>query len=191
MEFLLKIDEFKDLRENPKYPQVISPCLNRTYPILFSMIDQYLILHPDIRLFHIGHDEVYYFLSNSACEEFKRSTGIQDQYELFAYHLSILIRYIQEKNSKISLFIWHDVLQNLKLEMLQKYNLTNVINPVLWSYREDISVEGFIVGTQSNLFGLYPHLWGASAFKGSTHEIATISDIKHHYDSKSMSQIVF
>lgn len=187
LEFLLKIDQFKDLRENPKYPQVISPCLNQTYPILFTMIDQYLALHPDIRLFHIGHDEVYYFLSNPACEQFKRATGIQDQYELFAYHLAIIVRYIREKNPKISLFVWHDVLQNLKLEMLQKYNLTSMINPVLWSYREDMSVEGFVVGTQANLFGLYQSLWGASAYKGSTNEIATISDVNHHYESKLLN----
>jgi hypothetical protein len=30
------------------------------------MIDQYLTLHPDMRLFRIGHDEVYYFLTNPA-----------------------------------------------------------------------------------------------------------------------------
>ena len=148
------------------------------------MIDQYLELHPDMRLFHIGHDEVYYFLSNPACEEFQRVTGIHDQYELFAYHLGIIARYIREKNPQLSLFIWHDVIQNLKLEILQKYNLTDLINPVLWSYREDISVEGFVVGPQANLFGLYRSLWGASAFKGATHEIATISDVKHYYESK-------
>ena len=184
MEFLLKLEEYRDLRENPKYPQVITPCINRTYPILFAMIDQYLTLHPDMRLFHIGQDEVYYFLTNPACVEFKRRTGIQTQYELFAHHLSIIVEYIQEKNPRIALFIWHDVIQNLNLDMLVKYKLLNKINVVIWSYREDISVEGFVVGPQADVFGRLPSLWGSSAFKGATDEIATISDVKHYYESK-------
>jgi hexosaminidase len=147
------------------------------------MIDQYLTLHPDMRLFHIGHDEVYYFLTNPACEEFKRATGIKDQYELFAHHLRIIANYIRLKNPDIMLFIWHDVLQNLQFEIIQNYGLTNLINPVLWSYREDVSVEGFVNSPQTNLFALYKSLWGASAFKGATHEIATISDVKHYYES--------
>jgi hypothetical protein len=184
LEFLLKLKEFSDLRDNPKYPQVITPCLNKTYSVLFAMIDQYLSLHPDMRLFHIGHDEVYYYLTHPACEEFKQLTGIQNQYTLFAHHLSIIANYIREKNPNVSLYVWHDVLQNLNLEMLIKYKLLNLINPVLWSYREDVSVEGFVVGSQSILFGQFKSLWGSSAFKGATDEIATMSDVRHYYESK-------
>jgi hexosaminidase len=184
LEFLLKLEEFSYLRENPKYPQVITPCLNKTYPILFAMIDQYLNLHPNIRLFHIGHDEVYYFLTNPACEQLTRSSGIRNQYDLFAYHLGIIANYIKKQKPNIELFVWHDVLQNLNLQSLQKYNLINIINPVLWSYREDMSVEGFVVGPQATLFGQFKSLWGSSAFKGSTHEIATISDVTHYYESR-------
>ncbi|CAF3506236.1 unnamed protein product [Rotaria sp. Silwood1] len=184
LEFLLKLEEFNELRENPKYPQVITPCINKTYTILFSMIDQYLSLHPNIRYFHIGHDEVYYFLTNPACEEFKRLTGIITNFDLFAYHLSKIANYIKRKSPNIILFVWHDVLQNLNLEILQKYNLLNIINPVLWSYREDISVEGFVIGPQADFFGQFKTLWGATAFKGATNEIATISDVKRYHQNQ-------
>jgi hexosaminidase len=147
------------------------------------MIDQYLNLHPDLRFFHIGHDEVYYFLTNPACEKFKRLTGIHTNLDLFAYHLEIIANYIKKKSPDTILFIWHDVLQNLNLQVLQKYNLINLINPVLWSYREDMSVEGFVIGSQADLFGQYKSLWGATAFKGATDEIATISDVRHYYES--------
>jgi hypothetical protein len=183
LEFLLKLKEFSDLRENPKYPQVITPCITKTYTVLFSMIDQYLTLHPDISYFHIGHDEVYYFLTNPACEEFKRLTGIQTHFDLFAYHLGLIANYIKKKSPNIVLFIWHDVLQNLNIQLVEKYNLKNLINPVLWSYREEMGVEGFVVGPPADLFGQYKSLWGATAFKGATDEIATISDIKHYYES--------
>ena len=189
LEFLLKLKEFSDLRENAKYPQVISPCLNQSYPVLFAMIDQYLTLHPNLRLFHIGHDEVYYFLTNAACEDFKKLTGIQNQYELFAYHLRIIANYIREKRPSVQLFVWHDVLQNLNLQMLQKYNLVDTVNPVLWSYREDMSVEGFVSGSQADMFGQFKSLWGASAFKGATDEIAVVSDVRHYYESKVRTKI--
>jgi hypothetical protein len=47
-----------------------------------------------------------------------------------------------------------------------------------------MSVEGFVIGPQTDLFGRYKSLWGSSAFKGATNEIATISDVNHYYQSK-------
>ena len=52
--FVLKLKKFSDLRENPKYPQVITPC-------------------------YAGHDEVYYFFINSACEKFKRLQDLAEK----------------------------------------------------------------------------------------------------------------
>lgn len=183
LEFVLKLKEFSDLRENDKYPQVITPCINQTYTVLYAMIDQYLDLHPQMRIFHIGHDEVYYFLNHPACEEFKQLTGIQTRFELFAYHLNLIANYIKRKSPDLILLIWHDVLQNLDLPLLEKYHLLELISPVLWSYREEMSVEGFVTGSQASIFGKYQTLWGATAFKGATDEIATISDVKHYYES--------
>lgn len=184
LEFVLKLKEFSDLRENSRYPQVITPCVNQTYVVLFEMIDQYLKLHPHMRFFHIGHDEVYYFLSHPSCQQLKQATGIQNQYDLFAYHLGIIKNYIKSKNPRLSLFVWHDVLQNLNVQTLLKYELMSAITPVLWSYREEMNVEGFVVGQQATTFGQFRSLWGATAFKGATHEVATTSDVKHYFQSK-------
>ncbi|CAF1480139.1 unnamed protein product, partial [Didymodactylos carnosus] len=109
LEFLLKIDKFSHLRENEKYPQVITPCINQTYTVLYTMIDQYLDLHPNMKYFHIGCDEVYYFLANPECTKFKTEMNINSQYELFAYHLSNIASYIKNKRPNLLLFIWHDV----------------------------------------------------------------------------------
>ena len=40
MEFVLKLDEFKDLREVPIYPQSICPSQDRSWTIIQEMIDQ-------------------------------------------------------------------------------------------------------------------------------------------------------
>lgn len=40
MEFVLKLNEFKDLREVPIYPQSICPSQDRSWTIIKEMIDQ-------------------------------------------------------------------------------------------------------------------------------------------------------
>ena len=40
MEFVLKLDEFKDLREVPIYPQSICPSQDRSWTIIQEMTDQ-------------------------------------------------------------------------------------------------------------------------------------------------------
>jgi hexosaminidase len=87
LEWILKHKDFAHLRENPEFPQVISPCIPETYEIILGisflslkacllyfylnidMIDQVIALHPDVPYFHIGCDEVYYKLSNQKCND--------------------------------------------------------------------------------------------------------------------------
>jgi len=40
LEFLLKLDEFKDLREVRIYPQAICPSQNESWSVIREMIDQ-------------------------------------------------------------------------------------------------------------------------------------------------------
>ena len=59
MEFILKLEEFKELREVPIYPQSICPSQDKSWAIVQEIIDQVLSLHPDAAWLHIGCDEVY------------------------------------------------------------------------------------------------------------------------------------
>jgi hypothetical protein len=86
LEYVLKLKEFMHLREDQRYPQVITPCLEESYKLLFGiymyrisysknkfllflleMIDQMLSLHPSIPYLHMGCDEVYYRLIHPQC----------------------------------------------------------------------------------------------------------------------------
>lgn len=70
LEFILKLDEFKQLRESKQHFQVITPCLEDSYiSVLFPMIDQILDMHPsNIEYIHIGCDEVYHVAKHLACQ---------------------------------------------------------------------------------------------------------------------------
>ena len=50
MEFVLKLDEFKDLREVPIYPQSICPSQDRSWTIIQEMIDQVSSRIPNVLL---------------------------------------------------------------------------------------------------------------------------------------------
>lgn len=60
LEMLLKHEEFVELREVPKYPQVVCPSHPQIYETLYEMIDQIIAKHPKSKAIHIGSDEAYY-----------------------------------------------------------------------------------------------------------------------------------
>lgn len=70
LEFVLKLNEFKHLRELEQHYQVITPCLEDSYElVIFRIIDQILELHPQsIQYIHIGCDEVYHINKHFACK---------------------------------------------------------------------------------------------------------------------------
>jgi hypothetical protein len=84
LEFVLKLDEFKHLREIKHHYQVITPCLEESYDkVIFPMIDQMLEVHPkSLQYIHIGCDEVYHVGKHQSCEAFKLNT-IQDYFVRF------------------------------------------------------------------------------------------------------------
>ncbi|CAF3317071.1 unnamed protein product [Rotaria socialis] len=79
LEYVLKLKEFMHLREDKRYPQVITPCLEESYKLLFEMIDQLLLQHPSIPYLHIGCDEVYYRLVHPQCT----NLHFRDEADLF------------------------------------------------------------------------------------------------------------
>lgn len=70
LEWLLKVKKFAHLREVSEYPQVITPCLEESYQVIFEMLDQVIRLHSDVTEFHVGCDEVYYKLAHVKCANF-------------------------------------------------------------------------------------------------------------------------
>lgn len=70
LEWLLKVEKFAHLREVSEYPQVITPCLDESYKVIFEMIDQIIKYHSDVTEFHVGCDEVYYKLVHEKCANF-------------------------------------------------------------------------------------------------------------------------
>ena len=57
LEYVLKLAEFSDLREDPLEWGTLCPADPRAHALLRELIGQVLALHPDCRKLHIGCDE--------------------------------------------------------------------------------------------------------------------------------------
>lgn len=79
LEFFLKLENYRHLREMDEFPQAVCPSRNETYELLTAMIDQIMIAHPDSKWLHIGCDEVYQIGICDLCKH-------KDRDELFLNH---------------------------------------------------------------------------------------------------------
>ena len=58
LEFVLKLEQFRNLREEPAYPQSLCPSLDEAVVMVRSMVTQIMEIHKDSTHIHIGCDEV-------------------------------------------------------------------------------------------------------------------------------------
>lgn len=189
MEFLLKLEEWKHLREIQKYPQVICPTHKETLIVLKEMIEQILRAHPNSKMIHIGADEVYLLGKCEKCFVKMNQTGWTKQ-KLFLSHVVAVSHIIKESHPDIRILMWDDEFRNIKQEDLEQWQISRLVEPVVWKYGPDVY---FQLGP--NLWDVYinvfPKIWIASAFKGATGSNKYITDIGYHLENhKSWMQIV-
>ena len=58
LEFVLKLEQFKNLREEPIYPQSLCPSKEEAVNMVRTMVNQIMEIHRDSTHIHIGCDEV-------------------------------------------------------------------------------------------------------------------------------------
>ena len=58
LEFVLKLEQFKNMREEPAYPQSLCPSLGKAVDMVRTMVTQIMEIHKDSTHIHIGCDEV-------------------------------------------------------------------------------------------------------------------------------------
>lgn len=186
MEFVLKLDEFKDLREVPIYPQSICPSQDRSWTIIQEMIDQVLSLHPDAAWLHIGCDEVYQLGQCPICSQKlltantdpSNSNGYQDGRSLFLQHVHRVASYVKNQKNVIPI-IWDDMLRTIPAHILQDSKLGEVVEPMVWVYVED--VDRFVDSlTWANYGEVFSHIWAASAYKGAFGERLYAVNVQRH-----------
>ena len=67
MEFILKLSEFKHLRDAEDMPESICSCDEQAMPLLEEYINQVMAMHPNVQYLHIGCDEVFHMGECESC----------------------------------------------------------------------------------------------------------------------------
>ncbi|ESP00420.1 hypothetical protein LOTGIDRAFT_140764 [Lottia gigantea] len=177
MEFILKLNEFSNLRESADTPQVIAPGLEDTYGLIQTLIDQIITNHPTSRYIHLGCDEVYE-LGRGRSGEYMKKNNLSRS-DMFFEHVSKNVRYLKQKYPQITPIIWDDEFRHESLEMIKKFGLGNVLEPMIWSYQPNPRKK-FSDDIWEKYGKAFKNVWAASSFKGSTGSSQYYTNITHH-----------
>ncbi|CAD5123734.1 DgyrCDS12051 [Dimorphilus gyrociliatus] len=170
LEFALKHDNLKCLREVPNYPMSLCPSNSESCEFLYEIINQILSLHPNAKWLHIGADEVSNIGYCGKC----RKRRIPKE-ELFLGHVENIAKFVKKKN--IQPIIWDDILRNVPQETLLTFNLSKMVDIMVWDYRKELKFPDEMWEKYSKAF---ENLWIATAFKGATGPCKYATDIKYH-----------
>lgn len=181
MEFVLKLEKYKDYREVPHYPQALCPTYNKTLPLLYEMIDQVVAAHPDIKHLHIGADEVYQIGECSRCLDImvKRQWGKK---QLFLDHVSKVVRYIKDKYPELSILMWDDEFREISPQEIIDRGLHLMVEPVVWKYTTDPAAS-LTDQLWESYASVWKDIWVATAFKGATAPDRYYTDIAYHMEN--------
>ncbi|ELT96467.1 hypothetical protein CAPTEDRAFT_169426 [Capitella teleta] len=181
-EFVLKHDKWHKLREVPISPLTLCPLNEGSLSLLYEMMDQILALHPDSKWLHIGADEVYHIGICPACAAHMRENSLSLP-EMFLSHIRRLLDYLREKHPNIQPIMWDDMLRAADLAFIQKSNIGNLVEPMVWFYGNTFDIPLEIWDRYAAAFET---MWVASAFKGATGPRMFATDIMFHAGNQKM-----
>ncbi|XP_073246038.1 hexosaminidase D-like [Porites lutea] len=170
LEFVLKHKEFSHLRETEHYTNSVCPSNKGSVPMVLELIDQVLALHPDIKWFHIGGDEVWNLKTCPVCIKDERNKS-----QLFVHHMTPILKHLQSK--EITPIMWDDMMRWSPVEYLKE--LGSLVEPMVWAYTSDLT--GYFPPGMWQRYGeAFKRVWAASAFKGATHPWSNFVPIGFH-----------
>lgn len=181
LEFILKLDKYKDYREVPRYPQVVCPTYNNTISLIYEIIDQVVAAHPTSKYLHIGADEVYQIGDCSRCiNAMVKKHWTKKQ--LFLDHVSKVANYIKENYPYLSVLMWDDEFREISPQEIIDKELHVMVEPVIWKYTTD---PGSTLTDQlwESYSAIWKNVWVATAFKGATAPDRIVTDISYHLEN--------
>ncbi|XP_017881030.1 hexosaminidase D-like [Ceratina calcarata] len=181
LEFVLKLEAYKDYREVPRYPQVVCPTYNKTLPLIYKMIEQIVETHPDMKYLHIGADEVYQIGECSRCMDtmFKRKWGKK---QLFLDHVSKIARHIRNRYPGLSVLMWDDEFREILPQEIIDRGLHLMVQPVVWKYTTDPEAS-LTDQLWESYASVWKEVWVATAFKGATAPDRYYTEIGYHMEN--------
>ncbi|CAB3375964.1 Hypothetical predicted protein [Cloeon dipterum] len=175
LEFVLKIEQFSNLRELPDIPQALCPSKNSSFKMVTKLLHQVYELHSKVtrpKYIHIGCDEVFTMGECDLCRKKARD-------DVFLDHVAKVAGFVRSQFNATPI-IWDDMLRHLMPDQLRK--IGDLVEPMVWVYAEN--VYHFV---QTSVWDKYassfPTAWTASAFKGAFGETINVPNAKRHLEN--------
>lgn len=122
LEFVLKHDEWKGLREVENYPSSMCPSKSGTMPLVRNMLKQIIAFHPNSQYIHIGADEVWHMGLCPTCIKRIQSSK-HGKASLYLDHVTEVAQYIKENYPSLNIIIWDDMLRSIDTHILEGKNI--------------------------------------------------------------------
>lgn len=167
MEYVLKHNKHRSLREVDRYPNSLNPNNAETLPLVKMILTQVLEKHPKSSWVHIGSDEVYHLGEGQDSKSWLNSNK-GDLGKMFLQHLKKVVDFLHTQFPEKNQLMWDDMLRKLSIENIQASGITKYVSPVLWLYHGNFNMrqtESFISKYEKSGF---KNIWFASAFKGAS-----------------------
>ncbi|MBI3829915.1 MAG: family 20 glycosylhydrolase [Planctomycetes bacterium] len=108
LNYMLKLDPYKELREDPRYLQQACPSNPATTDIFIAMAEDLLAAHSS-PYFHIGGDQARFLGVCPACKN--RSKQLGGRASLYLEYIGKIIRYLNSR--KRTVLLWDDLFRNM------------------------------------------------------------------------------
>ncbi|XP_022671891.1 hexosaminidase D-like isoform X2 [Varroa jacobsoni] len=175
LEFVLKLHEFKHLRELAHSPQALCPSHNASVAMVHEMLRQVIELHQGyITHIHIGSDEVFVLGECDICQERMAELGWTKS-NLFINHVTNVVQFV--KKMGVQTILWDDMFRQVDEDVLRKSPLVKLVEVMVWNYAKTINLAG-VLGKY--VAAGFPGVWAASAFKGASGPSQQMPDFRLH-----------
>ncbi|XP_060806876.1 hexosaminidase D-like [Amyelois transitella] len=161
LEFVLKHNKFRHLRENFAYIDSLCPSKKESRRLIKNLLFQVIEFHKSItplKHFHVGCDEVYNMNSCKNCVE-RNLTKL----EIYLDHIQTVTNMVKDFSPGTTVLIWDDMLRTVSLT---NWNInTNIpVELVYWNYEKSFQVSHVNLMKYHKTF---PNIWIATAYKGA------------------------
>ncbi|MDD2710934.1 MAG: family 20 glycosylhydrolase [Verrucomicrobiae bacterium] len=175
METVLRLPEYKHLRELPHDDAVMNPLARGARELIEKMVDDVLALMPGVKRFHLGGDEAWTFGSHPDTKKYISKHG---KGALYLHHVQPLLDKLNRR--KIRPLLWHDMMREWDSAALRK--LARQADLVPWGYHgHPYAMKKHCNQAMFERFvkhGLT--LWGGTAYKGACGIDADLPNIAQH-----------
>ena len=105
LQYILIKEKYKHLREDPTSVHETCGTNPEAKELIFSMFEEVIAAHPDLKYFHIGGDEPF---GARSCPECQKVIDKEGKGGLYLQHIKPIVEFIQQKG--IVPIIWDDML---------------------------------------------------------------------------------